>query len=156
MEWGLRAPITPRLGGNCWGATAPWQNRSRTKKNKPALNTKLRILPRLHAKLLLCSDRHLVWALYTCVLRFRPGERNRCCDSRTPCHHCSNWKVVSRAYCLLRLLVIYIVASIEENSFPNHATAAQTPSSTTDGEDTIRDPPALASDHARPAGSPSR
>ena len=18
MEWGLRAPITPRLGGNCW------------------------------------------------------------------------------------------------------------------------------------------
>ena len=45
LEWGLRAPITPRLGGNCWGATAPWQNRSGMKKNKPALNTKLRILP---------------------------------------------------------------------------------------------------------------
>ena len=36
LEWGLRAPITPRLGGNCWGPTAPWQNRSGLKKNKPA------------------------------------------------------------------------------------------------------------------------
>ena len=45
LEWGLRAPITPRLGGEPLGATAPWQNRSQPKKNKPTLNTKLRILP---------------------------------------------------------------------------------------------------------------
>ena len=36
LEWGLRAPITPRLGGNGWGATAPWPNWSRPKKqNRP-------------------------------------------------------------------------------------------------------------------------
>ena len=52
MERGLRAPITPRLGGNWLGATEPWQNRSRTKKNKPALNTKLRILPAQPQRLL--------------------------------------------------------------------------------------------------------
>ena len=34
-----------RVRGEQLGATAPWQNRSQTKKNKPALNTKLRILP---------------------------------------------------------------------------------------------------------------
>jgi hypothetical protein len=44
LEWGLRAPITPRLGGNCWRYRT-WQNRSQTKNNKPTLNTKLRILP---------------------------------------------------------------------------------------------------------------
>ncbi len=34
-----------RVRGEQLGATAPWQNRSQRKKNKPALNTKLRILP---------------------------------------------------------------------------------------------------------------
>jgi hypothetical protein len=42
---GAMRPQTPRLEGELLGATAPWQNRSRTKKNKPTLNTKLRILP---------------------------------------------------------------------------------------------------------------
>ena len=45
LEWGLRAPINPAARGELLGATAPWQNRSEMKKNKPALNTKLRILP---------------------------------------------------------------------------------------------------------------
>ena len=41
-QWGLRAPITPRLGGNGCGAhRALAANRA---KNKPTLN-KLRILP---------------------------------------------------------------------------------------------------------------
>ena len=44
LEWGLRAPITPRLGGNA-GRYRAWQNRSQPAKNKPTLNTKLRILP---------------------------------------------------------------------------------------------------------------
>ena len=44
LEWGLRAPITPRLGGN-WEATAPQQIGANRTKNKPTLNTKLRILP---------------------------------------------------------------------------------------------------------------
>ena len=45
MEWGLTRPHNPAARGELLGATAPWRNRSRTKKNKPTLNTKLRILP---------------------------------------------------------------------------------------------------------------
>jgi hypothetical protein len=44
LEWRLRAPITPRLGGTA-GRYRALANRSRTKKNKPTQNTKLRILP---------------------------------------------------------------------------------------------------------------
>ena len=36
MEWAR---------GEQLGATAPWQNRTKRRKDKPALNTKLRILP---------------------------------------------------------------------------------------------------------------
>ena len=42
---GATRPHSPAARGELLGATAPWQNRSRTKKNKPTLNTKLRILP---------------------------------------------------------------------------------------------------------------
>ena len=42
---GATRPHNPAARGELLGATAPWQNRSRTKKNKPTLNTKLRILP---------------------------------------------------------------------------------------------------------------
>src|SRR6476661_3769405 len=44
LEWGLRAPISPRIGGTA-GRYRALANRSRTKKNKPTQNTKLRILP---------------------------------------------------------------------------------------------------------------
>ena len=39
---GATRPHNPAARGELLGATAPWQNRSQTKKNKPALNTKLR------------------------------------------------------------------------------------------------------------------
>ena len=44
LEWGPRAPITPRLGEELWRyrALAKW---SQTKNNKPAQNTKFQILP---------------------------------------------------------------------------------------------------------------
>ena len=42
---GATRPHNPAARGELLGATAPWQNRSQTKKNKPTLNTKLRILP---------------------------------------------------------------------------------------------------------------
>ncbi len=42
---GATRPHNPAARGELLGATAPWQNRSRMKKNRPALNTKLRILP---------------------------------------------------------------------------------------------------------------
>ena len=45
---GATRPHNPAARGELLGATAPWQNRSRTKKNKPTLNTKLRILPSTH------------------------------------------------------------------------------------------------------------
>ena len=48
---GATRPHNPAARGELLGATAPWQNRSRTKKNKPALNTKLRILPKRELKL---------------------------------------------------------------------------------------------------------
>ena len=44
MEWGLRAPITPRLGGNPWALPRLGKSEP-NKKSKPTLNTKLRILP---------------------------------------------------------------------------------------------------------------
>ena len=42
---GATRPHNPAARGEPLGATAPWQNRSQPKKNKPTLNTKLRILP---------------------------------------------------------------------------------------------------------------
>ena len=48
MEWGLRAPITPRLGGNCWALPRLGKIGAEQRKNKPTLNTKLRILPSTH------------------------------------------------------------------------------------------------------------
>ena len=42
---GATRPLNPAARGERLGATAPWQNRSQPEKNKPALNTKLRILP---------------------------------------------------------------------------------------------------------------
>ncbi len=57
MEWGLRAPITPRLGGNCWPLPRLGKIGAERKKNKPALNTKLRILPACRATALLCESR---------------------------------------------------------------------------------------------------
>ena len=42
---GATRPHNPAARGELLGATAPWQNRSQPKKNKPTLNTKLRILP---------------------------------------------------------------------------------------------------------------
>ena len=47
---GATRPHNPAARGELLGATAPWRNRSQTKKNKPTLNTKLRILPALRAK----------------------------------------------------------------------------------------------------------
>ena len=44
---GATRPHNPAARGELLGATASWQNRSGMKKNKPALNTKLRILPSL-------------------------------------------------------------------------------------------------------------
>ena len=43
---GATRPHNPAARGEPLGATAPWQNRSQPKKNKPTLNTKLRILPK--------------------------------------------------------------------------------------------------------------
>ena len=43
---GAARPHNPAARGELLGATAPWRNRSQTKKNKPTLNTKLRILPK--------------------------------------------------------------------------------------------------------------
>ena len=48
---GAARPHNPAARGELLGATAPWRNRSQTKNNKPALNTKLRILPSLFIKL---------------------------------------------------------------------------------------------------------
>ena len=45
MEWGLRAPITPRLGGNCWALPRHGKIGAEGRKIKPTLNTKFRILP---------------------------------------------------------------------------------------------------------------
>jgi hypothetical protein len=45
FEMGATRPHNPAARGELLGATAPWRNRSRTKKNKPTLNTKFRILP---------------------------------------------------------------------------------------------------------------
>ena len=42
---GATRPHNPAARGEPLGATAPWENRSQPKKNKPTLNTKLRILP---------------------------------------------------------------------------------------------------------------
>jgi hypothetical protein len=42
---GATRPHNPAARGELLGAAAPCRNRSRTKKNKPTLNTKLRILP---------------------------------------------------------------------------------------------------------------
>ena len=42
---GAARPHNPAARGELLGAPAPWRNRSQTKNNKPALNTKLRILP---------------------------------------------------------------------------------------------------------------
>src|SRR4029453_3579819 len=42
---GAARPHNPAARGEPLGATAPCRNRSQTKNNKPALNTKLRILP---------------------------------------------------------------------------------------------------------------
>jgi hypothetical protein len=61
LEWGLRAPITPRLGGNCWALPCLGKIGAKTKNNKRALNTKLRILPRSPNRWLL--SRHPVSAL---------------------------------------------------------------------------------------------
>ena len=46
LEWGLRAPITPRLGGNRWAL--PRLGKSELNEEKQTTqNTKLRILPEL-------------------------------------------------------------------------------------------------------------
>ena len=42
---GATRPHNPAARGELRGATAPWQIGAETKNNKPALNTKLRILP---------------------------------------------------------------------------------------------------------------
>ena len=54
LEWGLRTPITPRLGGNRWAL--PRLGKSELNEEKQTTqNTKLRILPRKSSPLAISS-----------------------------------------------------------------------------------------------------
>ena len=47
LEWGLRAPITPRFGGNLEALSRALKIPNQNNNKKPTSNTKNRIAPRL-------------------------------------------------------------------------------------------------------------
>jgi hypothetical protein len=73
---GATRPHNPAARGELLGATAPWQNRSRSKKNKPTLNTKLRILPKfgLESCGTIANTAHRQWQRYPPAAQ-APGPR---------------------------------------------------------------------------------